>query len=244
MSLKQNVFVELFSREGRKFYFFIVRLIGYLPFNTAAYHQAFIHRSVRPTDNNERMEYLGDAILETLVSFVLYRHFPSAREGLLTQLRSRLVCRRHLNEVALALGFQQHISQVRTDVVHSHIPGDVLEAFVAALYIDGGRRRAMRFVSKYIASVDCINAALAEADISNHKSELLSLGQRSGTEVNFITRRIDNNQLILPDADNFISEVRMADQMVAVGYGRTKKAAEQQAASKTLTAIRNGEVDI
>lgn len=246
--------IKLFSRKGRKFYFFLVKTIGYWPRSTEHFSKAFVHRSVSPSGhlaeaeaNNERLEYLGDAVIETVVSDILYRKFPLADEGFLSHLRSNMVCRARLNTISFELGLDEYIvMSSRKDLAVSHIPGDVLEAFVAAIYLDGGMKKAFRFVQKAIANPKRIAEAQKDSDKANFKSDLVCLGEQLGVEVIFETRKAAGN--LGRDEDGFVlcfmSEVKVQDLVVGVGYGRSKKAAEQMAAGKVLAAVKNGDLDL
>lgn len=246
--------IKLFSRKGRKFYFFLVKTIGYWPRSTEHFSKAFVHRSVSPSShldeaeaNNERLEYLGDAVIETVVSDILYHKFPSADEGFLSHLRSNMVCRARLNTISFELGLDEYIvMSSRKDLAVSHIPGDVLEAFVAAIYLDGGMKKAFRFVQKAIANPKRIAEAQKDSDKANFKSDLVCLGEQLDVEVIFETRKATGN--LGRDEDGFVlcfmSEVKVQNLVVGVGYGRSKKAAEQMAAGKVLAAIKSGDLDL
>ncbi len=246
--------IKLFSRKGRKFYFFLARTIGYWPRSTEHFSKAFVHRSVSPSGhlaeteaNNERLEYLGDAVIETIVSDILYHKFPSADEGFLSHLRSNMVCRARLNTISFELGLDEYIvMSSRKDLAVSHIPGDVLEAFVAAIYLDGGMKRAFKFVERAIANPKRIAEAQKDSDKANFKSDLVCLGEQLDVEVIFETRKATGN--LGRDEDGFVlcfmSEVKIQGFVVGVGYGRSKKAAEQMAAEKVLVAVKSGELEL
>lgn len=241
--------IKLFSRKGRKFYFFIWKTAGYMPASLDLFELAFVHKSVAATrpstehaQNNERLEYLGDAVLEAVVSDILFRRFPDKQEGFLSKLRSNLVCRARLNAISLELGLANHVLMTsRKDLAVSHIPGDALEAFVAAIYLDGGLQKVKRFASRHIANDKRVAEALCEMNQDNYKSRLVNLGAQSGVEVFFDTHRApdDNNHDV-----NFVAEVRLADVVVGRGSGRSKKLAEQMAAQMVLEGIRLGEIEI
>lgn len=243
--------IKLFSRKGRKFYSFIWRTAGYMPHSTRLFQQAFIHKSVAaptrantPKENNERLEFLGDAILEAVVSDILYHKFPTQQEGYLSKLRSNMVCRARLNAIALEIGLDQHIIMTsRKDLPVSHIPGDALEAFTAAIFLDGGISRVRKFTLRHIANDRRIAEAQGEMRQDNFKSQLVNLGEQNNIEVFFETHRIpgvDN-----PNTDlNFTAEIKIAHKVVGRGEGRSKKAAEQMAAHAVLTAIQNGDIDL
>ena len=248
-----NDIIKLFSREGRKFYFFIVRTAGYWPHNSNIFRSAFIHRSLNskarlgikgyahlPEVDNERLEYLGDAVIEAVVSDILYHRFPKADEGFMSRIRSNMVCRARLNEVAFSLGLDKHIQlNSRKELKVSHIPGDAVEAFVAAIYLDGGYAKAFKFVKRHIASQQRIDEALSDAKVVNYKSDLLSLGEQIGLNFYFETLR----DLSEPKTPLFVSHLRVADMVVAEGKAGSKKAAEQAAAQLAFDDINSGKLD-
>lgn len=222
-----------------------------MPCSTRIFQQAFVHKSVAPLrsqgerkENNERLEYLGDAILEAVVSDILYHRFPEAQEGYLSKLRSNMVCRARLNAISMELGLDKHIIMTsRKDLAISHIPGDALEAFVAAIYLDGGMRRVRKFTLRHIANDRRIAEAQGEMRQDNFKSQLVNLGEQSGIEVFFETHRASSIDDPYNEA-NFVSEVKLADVVVGRGTGRSKKAAEQMAAQSVLEGIHLGDIDI
>lgn len=243
--------IKLFSREGRKFYFFLHRTAGYWPRSTAVFRRAFVHKSVAASlkpggikPDNERLEFLGDAILEAVVTDILFRRFPGADEGFLSKLRSNMVCRARLNAIAFELGLDQYIVvSSRKDLAVSHIPGDALEAFVASIYLDGGLGRVRRFALRHIANERRIEEARMGLGQDNFKSRLVNLGDQSGVEVFFETHRLSGVDVSC-SAVNFVSEVKVADVVIGRGEGRTKKQAEQMAAQRVLGGIEHGDIEL
>lgn len=243
--------IKLFSREGRKFYFFLHRTAGYWPHSTSVFRRAFVHKSVAAAlkpggvkPDNERLEFLGDAVLEAAVTDILFRRFPGADEGFLSKLRSNMVCRARLNAIAFELGLDEYIVvSSRKDLAVSHIPGDALEAFVAAIYIDGGLGRVRRFALRHIASERRIEEARGDLRQENFKSRLVNLGDQSGVEVFFETHKLSGVDVSNSEV-NFVSEVKVADVVVGRGAGRTKKQAEQMAAEKVLGGIEQGDIEL
>lgn len=251
LTLAFQDFIKLFSREGRKFYFFLHRTAGYWPRSTAVFRRAFVHKSVAASlkpggikPDNERLEFLGDAILEAVVTDILFRRFPGADEGFLSKLRSNMVCRARLNAIAFELGLDQYIVvSSRKDLAVSHIPGDALEAFVASIYLDGGLGRVRRFALRHIANERRIEEARMGLGQDNFKSRLVNLGDQSGVEVFFETHRLSGVDVSC-SAVNFVSEVKVADVVIGRGEGRTKKQAEQMAAQRVLGGIEHGDIEL
>ncbi len=229
---------RLLSPEGRKFFFFVCRTAGYLPRNLSLYETAFTHRSAahhKHITNNERLEYLGDAILDMIVAEILYEKMPNANEGQLTSLRAMIVSRKHLNSVAKTLSFCRKIHyKASHNISNTHLPGDALEAFVAAIYLDGGLRAARRFVRKHIASDECISKFQSGSSEENYKSRLLEWGQHQHVVVRFNTQIVASEDSKVP---TFSSEVIVDDNNVSFGEGKTKKQAEQNAAYAALLEV-------
>lgn len=243
--------IKLFSRKGRKFYFFLCRTTGYMPMSVSLFRTAFVHKSIGSkrrgagsSGDNERLEYLGDAVLEAVVSDILYRRFPDQDEGYLSKLRSNMVCRARLNAIAFEIGLDEYITlSSRKDLAISHIPGDALEAFVAAIYLDGGIRRVRKFVQRHITNDRRTAEAQGEMWQDNYKSRLVNMGEQVGVEVFFETHRQVGK--VLQDADdNFVSQIKVADVVIGRAVGRSKKQAEQKAACAVLNGISGGQIDI
>ena len=138
------------SRD-REYYKIVKHLFGFLPNNIELYKLALIHRSASlfledgTPINNERLEFLGDAVIEAIVSDYLFIEFPERDEGFLTQLRSKIVSRSTLNALGLRLGLDRHIIvQGGGNFAQKHLYGDALEAMVGAMYLDKGYEFANR----------------------------------------------------------------------------------------------------
>lgn len=243
--------IKLFSRKGRKFYFFLCRTAGYMPTSVSLFRTAFVHKSIGykrrgagTSEDNERLEYLGDAVLEAVVSDILYHRFPDRDEGYLSKLRSNMVCRARLNAIAFEIGLDEHITlSSRKDLAVSHIPGDALEAFVAAIYLDGGMRRVRKFVQRHITNDRRTAEAQGEMWQDNYKSRLVNMGEQVGVEVFFETHR-QSGKVFQDAEDNFVSQIKVADVVIGRAKGRSKKQAEQKAACAVLNGISGGQIDI
>ena len=243
--------IKLFSRKGRKFYFFLCHTAGYLPTSVSLFRTAFVHKSIGSkrrgagtSGDNERLEYLGDAVLEAVVSDILYHRFPDHDEGYLSKLRSNMVCRARLNAIAFEIGLDEHITlSSRKDLAVSHIPGDALEAFIAAIYLDGGIRRVRKFVQRHITNDRRTAEAQGEMWQDNHKSRLVNMGEQAGVEVFFETHR-QSGKVFQDAEENFVSQIKVADVVIGQAKGRSKKQAEQRAACAVLNGISGGQIDI
>jgi ribonuclease-3 len=232
--------IKLFSSPRKEFYSFIKETTGFSPLKLRLYDLAFIHRSVSSADmmgqpiNNERLEYLGDAVLGAIVADYLYNRFPRKDEGFLTQMRSRIVNRSFLTQLAFKLKLH-HFVNSNTNSVNdsSHIFGDVFEAFIGAIYLDSGYQVAKHFVIKKVLSAHVDIQELERSD-NNYKSQLIEWGQKNKREVEFDTHENpDNSHPNLP----FLSVVRIDGQIVGRGEGYSKKEAQQNSACKALVNL-------
>ena len=232
--------IKLFSSKRKEFYLFLKDLLGFYPGNTRLYDIAFVHRSASMTDslgnpiNNERLEYLGDAILGAVVAEFLYNRFPQRGEGFLTQMRSKLVNRAFLSELMKELGLDQFVkSRTIGNTVASSIYGDALEAFIGAIYLDKGYEKARYVIVKRILN-EYVDLNKVEESDTNYKSQLIEWGQKNKQEINFQTdeEETPNNKLNL-----FVSTVEIENEVKGKGYGISKKESQQNAAKEALKNI-------
>lgn len=153
----KNLFdrAKLFFSKDREFRSALYDIMGFCPHNIDLYRTAFAHKSQEYRSkklgnkplNNERLEFLGDAVLETVVSHIVYRHFPNKREGFLTNTRSKIVSRESLGKLAKELHIDRLIqSQTHSRTHNSYLGGNSFEALMGAIYLDRGFRYAFRFV--------------------------------------------------------------------------------------------------
>ncbi len=239
MTVKLTDIIKLFFREERKFYFFICRTAGFLPSNINLFREAFVHKSVmrkckgRPF-HNERLEYLGDAVLDLLVADILYRKYPDMDEGSMSKIRSELVSRHSLNTIALQLGIGEYLRYsggIQAD--KTHLPGDALEAFVAAIYIDRGLKKAKSFTKKYIANDALIDATIVAN--TDYKSLLLQWSQKQRRVIRF---EVEEKYRTSGGEYNFSCCVLDSEnEQLGTGHGKTKKLAEQSAAKQAYENI-------
>lgn len=188
--------------------------------------------------SNERMEFLGDAILGMIVCEALYERFPEFLEGDLTKLKSVVVSRLTCAKISERLGLEQFLilgkGMTTTPGVPSSVLSDVFEALVAAIYLDGGREEAQRFVLRHVDEE--IKLAAASGAGGNYKSQLQQLAQRdAGTTPNY--QLLDEQG---PDHSKcFLMAVQIAGQRYTGAWGRSKKESEQRAAENALCEIND-----
>ncbi len=233
--------IKLFSSPRKEFYLFLKDLIGFYPHTLAYYDTAFTHRSTSRlnaqglTVNNERLEYLGDAILGAVIADFLYNRFPKEDEGFLTKMRSKLVNRAILTSLTHEMGLNRFIdANTNNPAEKSHIYGDALEALIGAIYLDKGYQAAKYFVTKRILSGYVDLHELEQLDL-NFKSKLIEWSQKGKRDVKFDTveEYPDNGR-----QPRFISTVESDGKVVGRGTGPSKKEAQQNAAREALKKLQ------
>lgn len=217
--------------------------IGYEPRDWNLFVESLLHRSFLPYVNagwqsNERLEFLGDAVLNFIVADHLFRTYPEMEEGDLTKVRSRLVNRRILAQRARDLKISDFLllsnSAVQSiDSGSESILSDAFEAIIGAIYVDGGMRAAEQFVQRTLLSDETVMTSVMMDD--NYKSALLEYTQGRALAIpRYVTVREDG-----PDHDRrFTVEVILGSQSYGVGNGKSKKEAEQAAAAQALERIQ------
>jgi ribonuclease-3 len=222
---------ELESRLGYTF-----RDAGVL--RLALTHPSISHESGRPMQHNQRLEFLGDAVLQVLLTRDLYERFPEFGEGPLTKARAQLVNRRSLAERGLAIGLGSHLILSRGEETHGgrerpSALADTFEAVLGAIYIDGGFEAARAFVDREFRNALCELTAIPE--LENPKGELQELIQAHSNE----SPQYHLVSASGPDHDRvFVCKVTHEGRELAQGTGKSKKAAESEAALAALTELR------
>jgi ribonuclease-3 len=232
--------VKLFSSERKEFYLFLKDLLGFYPRNLRLYDMAFIHKSASIVDsqgnfvNNERLEYLGDAILGAIIADFLYNRFPQEDEGFLTKTRSKLVNRAFLTKLTHDMGLHVFIdSNMTKNIDKSHIYGDALEALIGAIYLDRDYKTTKFFVTKKILS-QFVDLDEIEHKDSNFKSRLIEWSQKYKREVEFETTEEMDEKHKYP---RFKTVVKIDNENAGEGSGTSKKEAHQNAARETLKKL-------
>ena len=252
--------MKLPFRKNKEFLSALYDILGFYPHNLDIYRIAFSHKSLsyhRDNDakvsgkdrkggakerrkprtentskplNNERLEYLGDAVLESVVSDILFRHFPNKREGFLTSTRSKIVQREALNHLAADMGLEKLILAAQgTRMAHTNIGGNAFEALMGAIYLDRGYKHCHWFISNRVIGryVDLENVAQKEV---NFKSKLLEWSQKNRINISFKDSADDNK--------GFKTIIVMEGITLARGNGRSKKESQQEASKEALTRMR------
>ena len=229
----------LFSNE-KKLYSSLFKLTGCRPNKIELYKIALTHKSqtVRQKGrsvNNERLEFLGDAVLETVVSDMVFRHYPKKSEGFLTNLRSRIVCRDSLNKVADSIGLTRYVSVSHDQSSpHNNVGGNALEALIGALYLDLGFRACRKFVIGRILPALGSLEQISEEEV-NFKSKLVEWCQKNRIRLEFTLKQREGTN---DNAPLFVSKVLLEGCIAGSGNGYSKKEAHQQAAKEVLALLR------
>ena len=234
--------IRLLFRKDKESYFCFYNILGFYPRNIQLYQQALLHKSTsirsekgRPL-NNERLEFLGDAILDAIVGDIVYKHFEGRREGFLTNTRSKIVQRETLNKLAVEIGLDKLVKySTRSSSHNSYMYGNAFEAFIGAIYLDQGYERCKRFMEEKIFKnyIDLDKMSRKEV---NFKSKLIEWSQKSKVEVSFelIEQFLDEDYNPM-----FHTEIRIEGISAGKGTGYSKKESQQNAAQAALKKIKN-----
>lgn len=233
--------IKLFSSSRKEFYLFLKSLLGFYPTNLRVYDIAVIHKSASKLDsqgnliNNERLEYLGDAILGAAIADFLYNRFPNQDEGYLTQMRSKLVNRSFLTQLTYQIGLNHYIQSNTTSTIESsHIYGDTLEALIGAIYLDKGYPEAKKFITRKLLN-NYVNLVEVQNTNSNYKSQLIEWSQKNKKAVSFDTADESKNDGKQPW---FTATIEIDNEPLGKGSGTSKKEAQQNASKVALDRIK------
>ncbi|MFW5663635.1 MAG: ribonuclease III [bacterium] len=224
----------------------IKNIFGFKPKNIALYKLAFRHKSIAsPGSNgfrhsNERLEYLGDAVLGSCVADFLFKKFPYKDEGFLTEIRSRIVSRQNLNALSRKLGIDKLIQTNReSQTIGTSILGDAFEAFIGALYLDKGYRFTYNIIVQKIIHHHLDLEELVSKEV-NFKSKLIEWAQKNKHEVVFeVAEETENSRKLKVYHVNLLID----QQIVAKGMDFSIKKAEQTAAARAWEAIESSPSD-
>ena len=227
---------NLYLSSDKQFAKSLTLLLGFCPRNISLYHQAFKHSSstLQGETNNERLELLGDSVLNLVIADYLFRKFPTRREGFMTEMRSKMVSRQQMNEIAFDMAlpsFIQHSQSIRA-LRENDMLGNALEALIGAVYLDFGYEKAHQFIlQKFItAHIDMVE--LEKTDF-NFKSKLINWAQSNKMicEFKIIEEKKATNRTLYEIGAYLNSELK------GKGENFNKKQAEQQAAEDACKAL-------
>ena len=234
--------VKLPFRKDKELYRRLYSILGFYPNNLAYYKQALMHKSMnsRSKDghrqHNERLEFLGDAILDAVVGDIVYRHFSHKPEGFLTNTRSKLVQRETLGKLAVEMGLDKLIqfNHSKQQNHNSYMAGNAFEALVGAIYLDFGYEQCMKFMEKRILGslLDLDKVAYKEV---NFKSKLLEWSQKNRIRMNFKDNEARNEK----DGSTIFHTIVVIEGLdCGRGKGYSKKESQQNAARETLLMLK------
>jgi ribonuclease-3 len=218
--------------DKREFSLRLRKILGFLPRNLRIYELAFIHRSASHVlsdgtkINNERLEYLGDAILDAILSEYLFDHYPDYDEGELTKIRSRLVNRELLNKLAKSMGINTLlISHINKKVPTRHLYGDALEALIGSVFVDKGYKKTRNFILRHILDnfIDLNAIVNTETD---YKSQVFQWAQKLKKQISF---NYNEDYNFNDKKSVFTTTLRIDHEIFGEGCGSSKKEAEQKA---------------
>lgn len=216
----------------------LTTLLGFKPINLAVYKLAFRHKSVAKEikdgfkDSNERLEFLGDAILDAVIAHHLFKIYPFEGEGFLTLMRSKIVSRKFLNALSLKLGMDEFVQWESRERHSNSVYGDALEALIGAVYLDKGYDATYKFIIHRILK-NHVDISEIENMESNYKSRLLEWGQKEKKDVNFkVVHEIEEK-----GRKQFVVEVTVDGKIMGEGQDFSKKKAEQLAAERACELI-------
>lgn len=227
-------------RKRRKLSSQIHEILGFRLRNFKLYELALIHKSAshRLSDgtiiHNERLEYLGDAILGAVVAEYLFSIFPEKDEGFLTEMRSKIVNRDTLNRLAVKIGLDDLIVSKVPEDISQNLKGDALEALVGAMFLDLGYKKTRKLLIARIIKKH-VNLSYLQKTETNFKSKIIEWGQKSKQEISFESfEELSEENKSNP---TFVSHLIVFDKIIGTGKGNSKKEAEQKAAKQALSII-------
>jgi ribonuclease-3 len=234
-------FYKLYISPNRKYVKVLKNLLGFVPGNLSLYRLAFRHKSVAQNvkkgvkNSNERLEFLGDAVLGSVVAEVLFKLYPYEDEGFLTELRSKIVSRNNLNQLARKLGFDKLIeydSRMLNSSRQGSLLGDAFEALIGAVYLDKGYDFTKNFLINHIIKAH-IDIHTLEQTETNFKSKLIEWCQRHGRDITFelVTNQEGENVKL------FTVQALIDGEVTGSGKEFSKKNAEKLAAEKACEAL-------
>ena len=233
--------IRLLFRKDKEPYLCFYKMLGFYPRNIEIYQQALLHKSSSIKAgkgrllNNERLEFLGDAILDAIVADIVYKKFEGKREGFLTNTRSKIVQRETLNRVAVEIGLDKLIKYTTRQSSHnSYMCGNAFEALIGAIYLDQGYRACKKFMEERIIN-QYLNLEKISRKEVNFKSKLIEWSQKNKfcVEFNLIEQSLDSDQNPI-----FETQITVENIPAGTGKGYSKKESQQEAAHATLTKIK------
>lgn len=231
------------TKNDEEFYAALKKLLGFRPKNINYYKTAFIHRSIKVLDENgnpinyERMEFLGDAMLGSIIAAFLFKMVPDGDEGYLTQMRSKIVSRNQLNSLGKDLDLIRFVkSTISKNRMGQNIYGNIFEALIGAIYLDRGYRYCEKFIDKRVINA-FVDIPSLENKITSYKGIVIEWCQKTKKKLEFMTYEDSGNENIR----HYSVKLMIEDKVVSKGRSTSKKKAEE-IASKRIYFIYQDEI--
>ncbi len=233
--------------NNREFGSRLEKLLGFSPGNLRLYEIAFIHRSASfslpdgKKINNERLEYLGDAVLDAILSDYLFQMFPDASEGFMTKIRSRIVNRDVLNQLAVSMGINKIlVTNINTAHPTKNLYGDALEALIGSIFLDKGFKKTKKLFIKNVFNKYLDLNVIVNTD-SDYKSLVFEWVQKHKNNLKFTYNEEYDFSL---KKSVFSTSLIIDQEEYGKGHGSSKKEAEQEAAGKAWARLKDISADI
>lgn len=229
------------SKEDETFFIEIKKIIGFTPKNISFYEKAFTHKSIKNIDgstgfplNYERLEFLGDAILSAVIAAYLFNEVPSGDEGYLTQMRSKIVSREHLNELGRDLDLLRFVkSNVARSKFGENIHGNIFEALIGAIYLDKGYKYCSGFINRRVI-IPYVDVPKLEGKITSYKSLFIEWCQKQKKDFKYEVYDDTGNDTI----KQFSVKLFLDGHLIAKGRATSKKKAEETASKRAYYAYQ------
>ena len=237
--------IRLLFRKDKESYLRFYQILGFYPRDIRIYEQALLHKSSSIKSdkgrllNNERLEFLGDAVLDTMVADILYHRFEGKREGFLTNTRSKIVSRETLNRVAEEIGLLGLVKfNTRQSAHNNYMGGNAFEALIGAIYLDKGYEVCKQFIENRIIGKYIDVEKISRKEV-NFKSKLIEWSQKNRMVLSFELLKQGYDEFNSP---TFESEVIIEGIHAGKGKGYSKKESQQVAAQESLNMIKKNSI--
>ena len=240
MNFPSNLF-NSHSKEDGNFFLGITKILGFKPKNIEIFKKAFLHRSANRKDkdgipmNYERLEFLGDSMLGTIISRHLYNEVPEGDEGYLTKMRSKIVSREHLNELGKDLDLIRYVeSRIPKSHFGENIHGNVFEALVGAIYLDRGYKYCEKFINEQVIG-PYVNIEQLEGKVISYKSLVIEWCQKKKKTFNYNVYEDTGNDSL----KHFAVKLSIGENVIAKARATSKKKAEERASKRAYFALQD-----
>ena len=234
--------IETRSKKDEAFFTELKKIIGFAPRELQYYKKAFTHRSIKKINkstghpvNYERLEFLGDAMLSAVIASYLFQEVPSGDEGYLTQMRSKIVSREHLNELGRDLDLLRFVkSNISRSKFGENIHGNIFESLIAAIYLDRGYTYCEKFIYKRVI-IPYVDVPKLEGKITSYKSLFIEWCQKRKKEFSFEVYEDTGKDTL----KHFSVKLFLDGKIIAKGRATSKKKAEETASKRAYYAFQN-----